>query len=115
MVCPPEASAILDEVGGICGHFSRKDALWPRAVVDEERCIGSGCELCISVCPFDALSLDSSGSRVGDYYGVALVNERRCTGCRLCEQACGWDAIYISPPRHLLKMEVKVEVVAARH
>jgi ferredoxin len=34
---------------------------------------------------------------------VASVIEKRCTGCRLCEQVCGWEAIYIDPPREILK------------
>ena len=38
-----------------------------------------------------------------DFFGVARVIERRCTGCRLCEDACGWNAIYIDPPREALK------------
>jgi Fe-S-cluster-containing dehydrogenase component len=40
---------------------------------------------------------------VGDFFGVASVIERRCTGCRLCEQSCGWSAIYIDPPREMQK------------
>ena len=35
--------------------------------------------------------------------GVATLDPRKCTGCRLCEDACGWGAIYIDPPRELLK------------
>jgi electron transport complex protein RnfB len=99
VVCPPEA--ILDEVGDVGRTFPRKD--WPKAIVIEDNCIGSGCELCISVCPFDALELDLTGGKVGDFFGVASVIERRCTGCRLCEQSCGWSAIYIDPPREMQK------------
>jgi ferredoxin len=99
VVCPPEA--ILDEVGDVGRTFPRKD--WPKAIVIEDNCIGSGCELCISVCPFDALELDVSGGKVGDFFGIASVIERRCTGCRLCEQSCGWSAIYIDPPREMQK------------
>jgi len=99
VVCPPEA--ILDEFGDVSRTFPRRD--WPKAIVIEDNCIGSGCELCINVCPFDALELDVSGERVGDFFGVTHVIERRCTGCRLCEQACGWSAIYIDPPREMQK------------
>src|ERR687895_167764 len=67
-----------------------------------ENCIGSGCELCINVCPFDALSLQDSPHNK-DFYGMATVDPRKCTGCRLCEQSCGWAAIYIDPPREMLK------------
>ena len=40
---------------------------------------------------------------MGDFFGIATLNERKCTGCRLCEDACGWGAIYIDPPREMLK------------
>ena len=102
VVCPPEA--ILDELGDVGKTFPRKE--WPKAIVVEDNCIGSGCELCIAVCPFDALELDVSGEKVGDFFGVASVIERRCTGCRLCEQSCGWSAIYIDPPREMQKKRV---------
>ena len=102
VVCPPEA--ILDDIGDICRTFPRAQA--PVAKIVEENCIGSGCELCIAVCPFDALELDVSGGKVGDFFGVASVIERRCTGCRLCEQSCGWSAIYIDPPREMQKKKV---------
>ena len=78
VVCPPES--ILDELGDVCRTFPRRE--WPLAIVVEDNCIGSGCELCIAVCPFDALDLDVSGDKVGDFFGVARVIERRCTGCR---------------------------------
>ena len=102
VVCPPEA--ILDDLGDVCRTFPRRD--WPKAIDIEDNCIGSGCEVCISVCPFDELVLDVSGERVGDFFGVTRVLERRCTGCRLCEQSCGWSAIYIDPPREMQKKTV---------
>ena len=44
---------------------------------------------------------------MGDFFGVASVIEKRCTGCRLCEQSCGWSAIYIDPPREALKKRLR--------
>ena len=99
--CPTEA--ILDDTGDVCRTFPRKE--WPKAIVIEDNCIGSGCELCIQICPFDALYLRDLEKQVGDFFGVAKVIEKRCTGCRLCEDACGWGAIYIDPPRELLKKD----------
>lgn len=99
VVCPPEA--ILDEIGDVCRTFPRKE--WPKAIVVEDNCIGSGCELCIQICPFEALDLGEPERTVGDFYGIAVLNEKKCTGCRLCEDACGWGAIYIDPPREMLK------------
>ena len=47
------------------------------AVVDEEKCCG--CEVCVSVCPYGAVSL------VG---GRAEVNPVMCEGCGSCAAAC---------------------------
>ena len=99
VVCPPES--ILDELGEVTRTFTRKE--WPKAVVIEDNCIGSGCELCIQICPFDALVLGDLERQVGDFFGTAKLIEKKCTGCRLCEDACGWSAIYIDPPRELQK------------
>lgn len=95
IVCPPEA--ILDTYGAVCRAVKKPD--WPKAVVIEEKCIGSGCELCINICPFDALSLQHS-ERIDDFFGVSTVDEKKCTGCRSCEEVCGWDAIHIFPLKH---------------
>ena len=92
MVCP--CQSILDETGGRCRWLGR----WPRAIVIEDNCIGRGCELCIQICPSDALSLGENDGVVDDFFGMAVVNERRCVGCRLCEQVCGWGAIYVDLP-----------------
>ena len=97
-VCPPES--ILDELGDICKALPRK--FWPHAVVDVDSCIGSGCELCINVCPFDALSLEVTEA-AADHFGQAVVDTKKCTGCRLCEEACGWGSIYIEPSRPEMK------------
>lgn len=97
IVCPPEA--ILNTVGHVCRSIKKVD--WPRAIVIEDKCIGSGCELCINICPFDALSLQRT-DRVNDFFGVSTVDEKACTACRLCEDVCGWDAIHIFP----LKSEI---------
>ncbi len=92
VVCPPEA--ILDTYDNVCQGLKKNE--WPKAVVIEEKCIGSGCELCIAICPFDALSLQHN-ERVDDFFGVSTVDEKKCTGCRLCESVCGWDAVHIFP------------------
>ena len=94
LVCPPES--ILDTDGEVCKSLKKNE--WPKAVVIEEKCIGSGCELCINICPFDALSLQHS-DKIDDFFGVSTVDEKKCTGCRLCEDVCGWDAVHIFPLR----------------
>jgi heterodisulfide reductase subunit A len=55
------------------------------AKVAEERC--SGCRICLSVCPFEAISRDESK-------GVATVNEALCMGCGTCVAACPCSAIH---------------------
>jgi heterodisulfide reductase subunit A len=54
------------------------------AKVDETRC--SGCETCLGVCPYEAISKDASR-------GVARVNEALCTGCGTCAATCPSNAI----------------------
>ena len=66
IVCPPEA--ILTTIGDVCRSVKKNE--WPKAVVIEEKCIGSGCELCINICPFDALSLQHS-ERIDDFFGCS--------------------------------------------
>ncbi len=54
------------------------------ARVSEERC--SGCEACVNVCPYSAVSLDEEKH-------VVTVNEVLCKGCGACTVACRAGAI----------------------
>lgn len=58
------------------------------AIVDPLRC--SGCQLCIEVCPFNAISTQIVGGRT-----VASVNEGLCKGCGLCSATCRPGAIAV--------------------
>jgi heterodisulfide reductase subunit A len=51
--------------------------------VDESLCIG--CGLCISICPYNAISKDEKG--------LAKVNEVLCKGCGTCAASCPTRAI----------------------
>ena len=53
------------------------------AEVDESKCVG--CGVCVSVCPFDAISKDESG--------IARVDEETCKGCGSCATSCPKKAI----------------------
>ena len=53
------------------------------AVIDTELCIG--CGQCVSVCPAQAISLNSDGK--------AVVNTSLCRGCRACVQECPVGAV----------------------
>ncbi|MEM0361414.1 MAG: CoB--CoM heterodisulfide reductase iron-sulfur subunit A family protein [Sulfolobales archaeon] len=51
------------------------------AVVNDEVC--SGCGLCVSVCPYDAITIEEREGR-----RVAKVNSIRCKGCGACAATC---------------------------
>ncbi len=53
------------------------------SVVDEERC--AGCQVCISVCPYNAIKLNERG--------VSEVNPAICKGCGTCTSTCPSGAI----------------------
>lgn len=53
------------------------------SVVDEDRC--SGCQVCISVCPFSAIRLNERG--------FSEVNPAICKGCGTCTSTCPSGAI----------------------
>jgi heterodisulfide reductase subunit A2 len=54
------------------------------ASVDEALC--TGCQTCLTVCPYDAISRDQAR-------GAALVSEALCTGCGTCAATCPSAAI----------------------
>lgn len=68
------------------------------AVVDSNRC--SGCRVCISVCPYKAISFDAEKK-------VALVNDVLCQGCGTCVAACPSDAI---KGNHFTNEEILAEI-----
>lgn len=54
------------------------------AEVNEELC--TGCQTCLTVCPFDAIKRDDEKS-------VAVINSALCTGCGTCAATCPSNAI----------------------
>lgn len=54
------------------------------AIVNEDICCG--CQTCIKVCPYTAISFDEEE-------GVSVVNEALCKGCGTCGSACPTGAI----------------------
>jgi heterodisulfide reductase subunit A len=55
-----------------------------RAMIEEERC--SGCRICNSLCPFNAITFD-------EVKEVSVINEALCQGCGTCVAACPAGAI----------------------
>ena len=53
------------------------------SVVNEEKC--AGCQVCISVCPYNAITLNERG--------YAEVNPALCKGCGTCTSTCASGAI----------------------
>ena len=54
------------------------------AAVNADLC--SGCQTCLTVCPYDAISRDQVN-------GIAVVSEALCTGCGTCAATCPSTAI----------------------
>ncbi|MDR2352374.1 MAG: 4Fe-4S binding protein, partial [Deltaproteobacteria bacterium] len=52
------------------------------AEINQTKC--SGCGVCVSVCPYNAINLDDKGK--------AVVNEAMCKGCGNCASSCRSDA-----------------------
>jgi len=55
------------------------------SVIDDELC--AGCKVCISVCPYDAVSFDEEKK-------VSVIQETLCKGCGACVAACASGASY---------------------
>lgn len=75
------------------------------AVVDEELC--SGCQICIALCPYSAISFVSD-----DDTGTARVNEALCKGCGTCVAACPAGAI---KARHFADKQIYAEIEGLLH
>jgi heterodisulfide reductase subunit A len=77
---------IAETVAHAAGAASKVLALFSRDELVEEPTVASvdaalcrGCEFCVSVCPYDAISMKD---------GIAQVNETLCRGCGACAPAC---------------------------
>jgi ferredoxin len=55
-------------------------------VIDEDAC--TGCELCVIDCPYDALSMVTSGDS-----SLAVVDDAACVACGICLGSCAFAAI----------------------
>ncbi|MFI3315146.1 MAG: 4Fe-4S binding protein [Rikenellaceae bacterium] len=53
--------------------------------VDLERC--KGCDICVSICPVDAISLSRFVNSKGYHY-CELSAPDKCVGCASCGQVC---------------------------
>lgn len=69
-------------------------------VVDEDMC--AGCRICVSVCPYGALTYDEEKS-------ISTANEALCKGCGTCSAACPSGAISM---KHFTSEQMLAQVVA---
>lgn len=63
-------------------------------IIDERFC--KGCELCISECPKNLLSMADRINKFGYYPAVFTNNDGMCNGCTLCAIVCPDVAIEVS-------------------
>jgi heterodisulfide reductase subunit A len=88
-----QASATAAKVGALLSN----DELSTEPMISEvdlSRC--SGCGLCVPICPYGALSLNSHHDRVHGRSFIrraAQVNEALCQGCGACIPACRTKAL----------------------
>jgi heterodisulfide reductase subunit A len=82
----------------VCGLFSKtRMAVEPMtSEVDVSKC--SGCQLCVPICPYNAISMREIQERGGHGHGpfirqVADVNSSLCQGCGACVPACRTAAL----------------------
>jgi len=68
------------------------------AVVDERIC--SGCQLCLALCPYSAISFDEEKE-------VCRVNEALCKGCGTCVSACPSNSINLN---HFTNQQIVAEM-----
>jgi len=81
-----QASATAAEVLAMISR-GRVEIESATAVVDERIC--SGCQLCMVLCPYSAISFDEEKE-------VCRVNEALCKGCGTCVGACPSNSISLS-------------------
>lgn len=80
----------------VCGLFARENLETQPMVsgVDPAKC--SGCQLCVPICPYKAISMETVSARqhgVTVERQVAVVNEGLCQGCGACLGACRSGAL----------------------
>jgi heterodisulfide reductase subunit A len=94
----PEAVAQASGAAAKAINILSRDQLFHAptvARVNKNLC--TGCEMCVMVCPYDAIKLEE---------GVATVNEVLCEGCGTCMATCLRAAVEVKNlrPQHVHEM-----------
>ena len=79
------------------------------AVVEENLC--SGCSICESVCPYQAIEMEAKIME-GEEKKVAKVLAAVCQGCGACSVACPTRAIDM---QHYKQEQILAQIAAAIH
>jgi Pyruvate/2-oxoacid:ferredoxin oxidoreductase delta subunit len=66
------------------------------ATVDETYC--SGCEFCVSICPFDCIEMLRDESSETTFPVARVERPKDCVGCRLCVSVCQKESIIVRWP-----------------
>jgi len=53
-----------------------------------------GCEICVQVCPREALAMSPERNASG-FFPAVLVNAELCNGCAMCAEMCPETAIVV--------------------
>ncbi len=62
-----------------------------KATVDENYC--DGCALCVDVCPYGAITLETRADGEGK---IIRVNKAQCKGCGLCQGTCPKRGVHVA-------------------
>jgi heterodisulfide reductase subunit A len=73
------------------------------SVIDENLC--AGCRMCISVCPYKAISYDKERN-------ISIVNEAICRGCGTCAATCPGGA---ATAKHFTDRQIYAEIGGVIH
>ena len=65
-----------------------------KGYIEIEQSLCKGCELCMSFCPKDSISLSDKLNASG-YLPVCFNNNGECTGCAICALVCPEVAIEV--------------------
>jgi heterodisulfide reductase subunit A len=86
-----QAKAAASRAGVLLSKTRMKlDAIKAQAT---EKC--DGCALCLDVCPYGAISLQSGDEEEDQSRHYVTVDKAVCKGCGLCEATCPKDGIFV--------------------
>lgn len=85
-----QASAAAAKVAVL---FSRDEMATDPLISDVNEMVCSGCGLCVSVCPYKAIELETIKERGGSERQVASINSGLCQGCGACTVYCRAGAL----------------------